>query len=63
MLNLTEKEADGGIFNMVDLEKLNMVVNSFSLKIGNMILSSEFIKEGKTTEDLKKLILQFLMKL
>ncbi len=62
VLNLTEKDPESGIYSMVDLEKLNMIVNSFSLKIGNMIFSSEFTKEGKTTEDLKKLILQFLMK-
>lgn len=62
VLNLTEKDSESGVFDMIDLEKLNMVINAFSLKIGNMILSTEFTKEGKTTEDLKKLILQFLMK-
>ncbi|OHD56617.1 MAG: hypothetical protein A2014_04305 [Spirochaetes bacterium GWF1_49_6] len=44
VLNLTEKEGENGIFNMVDLEKMNILVNNFRLKMENMILLREFNK-------------------
>jgi putative methionine-R-sulfoxide reductase with GAF domain len=44
VLNLTEKQGENGIFNMVDLEKMNILVNNFRLKMENMILLREFNK-------------------
>ncbi|OHD57625.1 MAG: hypothetical protein A2Y33_06205 [Spirochaetes bacterium GWF1_51_8] len=46
VLNLTEKEGENGIFNMVDLEKMNILVNNFKLKMENLILLREFNKNN-----------------
>lgn len=63
VLNLTEKETEGGIFSMGDLEKMNLLINTFSLKVENMILSNEYSKDGRKPEDLKKAILEFLKRI
>lgn len=63
VLNLTEKNSEGGIFSMGDLEKMNLLINTFSLKVENMILSNEYSRDGRKPEDLKKAILDFLKRI
>lgn len=41
VLNLTEKADGDGIFSMEDLEKINILMNSFALKMENMVLKDE----------------------
>lgn len=62
VLNLTEKEEGTKTYSLLDLEKMNLLINTFSLKIENMILSNEYSKIGNGKDELKKGILEFLKK-
>ncbi len=41
VLNITEKSDGEGIYTMEDLEKMNILMNSFALKMENMVLKDE----------------------
>ena len=41
VLNLTDKKDGDGIFSMEDLEKMNILMNTFALKMENMTLKGE----------------------
>lgn len=44
VLNITEKNSENSIYNMLDLEKMNLLMNSFSLKMESLILMGELAK-------------------
>lgn len=47
VLNITEKSDGDGIYSMEDLEKMNILMNSFSLKMENMVLKDELVQLKK----------------